>query len=124
MIEFYFQEHSFYEEYKSCCIHNCIRQILKYYGVEHPNLLINSNYFFSIKVDWSKMRLIIERDLPDILAGDLNNLIVSKDVNQLKVEQIIEEDNYLLEQNIPIAIEQNRCAMACQGCGIAIFCFL
>ena len=21
-------------------------------------------------------------------------------------------------------IEQNRCAMACQGCGIAIFCFL
>ena len=104
MIEFYFQEHSFYEEYKSCCIHNCIRQILKYYGVEHPNLLINSNYFFSIKVDWSKMRLIIERDLPDILAGDLNNLIVSKDVNQLKVEQIIEEDNYLLEQNIPIAI--------------------
>ena len=23
-----------------------------------------------------------------------------------------------------IGIEQNRCAMACQGCGIAIFCFL
>lgn len=23
-----------------------------------------------------------------------------------------------------IYIEQNRCAMACQGCGIAIFCFL
>ena len=23
-----------------------------------------------------------------------------------------------------ILIEQNRCAMACQGCGIAIFCFL
>ena len=25
---------------------------------------------------------------------------------------------------IDIGIEQNRCAMACQGCGIAIFYFL
>ena len=30
------------------------------------------------------------------------------------------EMDYLLQ----ILIEQNRCAMACQGCGIAIFCFL
>ena len=32
---------------------------------------------------------------------------------------------YLSSENPPqILIEQNRCAMACQGCGIAIFFFL
>ena len=29
-----------------------------------------------------------------------------------------------LNSGLEIILEQNRCAMACQGCGIAIFCFL
>ena len=34
------------------------------------------------------------------------------------------EVEQILREKIQIEIEQNRCAMACQGCGIAIFCFL
>ena len=42
-----------------------------------------------------------------------------EDLKQLKIiyKEIIKNMN---KNNI----EQNRCAMACQGCGIAIFCFL
>ncbi|CDA99271.1 unknown [Lachnospiraceae bacterium CAG:215] len=39
-------------------------------------------------------------------------------------EQITYNMKQVKNKDSKIEIEQNRCAMACQGCGIAIFCFL
>ena len=44
--------------------------------------------------------------------------------NELTYELICAAVNGDREALDQILIEQNRCAMAYQGCGIAIFCFL
>ncbi len=48
--------------------------------------------------------------------------------NEFKIEfyRAVKSRGLLLSliSGLLIVVEQNRCAMACQGCGIAIFCFL
>ncbi len=34
MIEFYSAKHSYYDEYKSCCVHNCVRQYWSIMGLK------------------------------------------------------------------------------------------
>ena len=63
MIEFYSAKHSYYDEYKSCCVHNCVRQILEYYGFEDASLLINSNYSFNVKIELNEREIIIGREV-------------------------------------------------------------
>ena len=61
-----------------------------------------------------------------------HNLILCKyrDLDKLRdevIDIIIMDFNFkrIAERKyVPILIEQNRYAMACRGCGIAIFCFL
>ena len=53
----------------------------------------------------------------DIAVQETQRRILYGDRNMQQTE-------YNFHIDAQILIEQNRCAMACQGCGIAIFCFL
>lgn len=105
MIEFYSVKHSYYDEYKSCCVHNCVRQILEYYGFEDASLLINSNYSFDVKIELNERDIKIWREPSNILTGNLNHYLCAVDMNRLSVEKITERDQLLLKENIPIAVD-------------------
>ena len=47
-----------------------------------------------------------------------------KGIEPQRCKEILEQGSKEKRGLNKIGIEQNRCAMACQGCGIAIFCFL
>lgn len=44
IIDIYDKDQVYYPEYKSCCVQNCIRQVLEYYGIAHSHLLINIDF--------------------------------------------------------------------------------
>jgi len=48
--------------------------------------------------------------------------VLGGDIRNIEPETMLQLSG--LHEGEPFLIEQNRCAMACQGCGIAIFCFL
>ena len=57
-------------------------------------------------------------------------LVKAVENSKLKQEIFLEQEGFITHEicryddKAKIIIEQNRCAMACQGCGIAIFFFL
>ena len=57
------------------------------------------------------------------VMGDLGvHPIMHKYVAEVELRVCTELKDFITQGKIEI--EQNRCAMACQGCGIVIFCFL
>ncbi len=100
-MKIYENEIIFYSEYKSCCKHNCVRQILEYYGFQHSHLLINTS--FNFRIDGSKDNPInILREPSEILIGDLNTYLISTDATCKSEEEILKNDYNLLNENIPI----------------------
>ena len=107
--ELFEREQSFFEEYKSCCTHNCVRQILEYYGLEHAHLLFNTSYGFKVVQDPKTLRVIVEREPEALLVGDLNQYIKHGPKDNMTVENIITEDQSLIQENIPIIIDVDIC---------------
>ena len=57
-------------------MHNCIRQVLEYYGVEHAHLLVNTNFRFQIlKPRFSNTYYIKYENDQELLIGLFNNYI-------------------------------------------------
>ena len=68
-----------------------------------------------------------ETNAVEIKAVDLNMTDSEIEAIELGYCYVESEYNHLNHVRMLVSkmeIEQNRCAMACQGCGIAIFCFL
>ena len=75
-MNFYNQVQTYYEEYKSCCRHNCIRQILEYYGFKCAHLMFNTNFNFI--VEEKEGGIFITRESPEMLV---NNIPIVTDVD-------------------------------------------
>ena len=82
---------------------------------------VRLNYKDSVEKTWKTKTLATKLEVKN-----------NKRKAEAMVKEFMEKYAYLEEEpaEFPehikpeIRIEQNRCAMACQGCGIAIFCFI
>ena len=57
-----------------------------------------------------------------VAVDQQKNYVVELEFSSEGAKKFADATEKLVGQQM--GIEQNRCAMACQGCGIAIFCFL
>lgn len=104
LIDIYNMPQSFFDEYESFCNHNCTRQILDYFGVDHSVFYINSALSLQTqRKDSSFMGFGISNHTEPVIPS-YKNKITFHEYEYESAEEVWEENKKIINDGIPLIV--------------------